>query len=104
MSKLPNTTEAVLLACLLNGERYGRELREEYGKRTGRPLPFGSLYVVLERMERAGLVGSRMSGYSRERGGNRRRYFRLRAEGRRALDALSTAIMSGALLSAGVSR
>lgn len=92
MRELPNTTEAVLLSCLLNGERYGLEFRELFRARTGKLLPFGSLYVTLDRMEKAGLIRSRQGEETHQRGGNRRRYYRLLAAGHRAYDAVSLAI------------
>ncbi len=79
-------TEAVLLGILVQAERYGRDIAREYKKRTGREIPVGSLYVTLDRMERSGLISSRMGVKAEELGGNRRQYFRIRAAGHRAFD------------------
>jgi DNA-binding PadR family transcriptional regulator len=82
----PTARELLLLRLLVPGERYGRELRIEYVRATGEPLPLGSLYVTLARMEDKGLIGGRMGEDTHERGGNRRKYYRLTAEGMRHLD------------------
>ena len=81
-----NMTEAVLLGILVHGERYGRDIAREYEGRTGRAIPVGSLYVTLDRMEGQGLISSRMGDRTRDLGGNRRQYFRIRAAGHRAFD------------------
>lgn len=79
--------EVTILTILSQGERYGREIREEYEARTGEPLPLGSLYVTLDRMEEKGYLRSRMGESTHSRGGNRRKYYRVAADGHRALDA-----------------
>ncbi len=60
------------------------EIRDEVEKRTGKPIPLGSLYVTLDRMESAGFVTSRLGESSHDRGGNRRRYFKLTGKGIKA--------------------
>jgi DNA-binding PadR family transcriptional regulator len=92
--KFPNNREAVILSVLINGERYGREIRDEYEKCSGDPMPLGSLYTTLDRMEQKGYVASRLSDRSYRRGGNRRRYFRITADGSSALDALAVRLAS----------
>jgi DNA-binding PadR family transcriptional regulator len=49
-----------LLALLSEGPKYGRQLREEFGARTGEawPLKAGQVYAALRRLERDGLVES----------------------------------------------
>jgi len=77
--------ETVILGILGGEECYGREIRGEYQARTGRPMPVGSLYVTLARMMARGLLAARIGEQTHKRGGNRRKYFRLTAAGRRAL-------------------
>lgn len=77
----PNQREAVVLAALLHGERYGRQIRDEYARRTGQDMPLGSLYTTLDRMEEKGLVRSRTGESNPDRGGNRRKYYKLTAAG-----------------------
>jgi len=85
-SSPPPRTWAVLLACLLHGEKFGLQIRDEYEERTGTPLPLGTLYVTLDRMADAGMLTSREGESNPERGGNRRRYFKITAIG---IDALN---------------
>ena len=88
---LPNMREAALLTILTTGEKYGRELRELYQKRTKIQLPLGSLYTTLDRMEDQGFVTSRMGDPNPERGGNRRKFYRITASGLRALNLMRDA-------------
>ncbi len=90
--RTPTDREAVLLQALVAGEKYGLELRDAYEAGSGRRMPFGSLYTTLDRMESKGFVESRIGEASAETGGNRRRYFRLRAEGAKALERYSAAL------------
>lgn len=85
-TKTANRREGVILSILLNGEKYGREIADEYKERTGNTLPLGSLYVTLDRMESKGFLRGRLGESSHERGGNRRKYFKITGIGHRALD------------------
>ena len=85
--RLPSQRQAVILSILINGEKYGREIRNEYEERTGRKMPLGSLYTTLSRMEAYGFVKSHMGESSHERGGNRRKYFEITARGQQTLSA-----------------
>ena len=79
--------ETELLALLVNAELYGREIRQQYERRYPHRLSYGALYTTLDRMETKGFVRSRLSNASSERGGNRRKYFKISALGERALTA-----------------
>ena len=83
---VPTSREAIIMGVLIHGEKYGREIREEYGRRAGKKMPLGSLYVTLDRMDQQGFLKSRFGDTPKGRGGNRRKYFRLTAVGHRALD------------------
>jgi PadR family transcriptional regulator len=85
---VPNSREATILAILTAGERYGREIRDGYEKRSGRAMPLGSLYTTLDRMEDAGLIKSRMGDPNPDRGGNRRKFYKITASGLRSLNEL----------------
>lgn len=93
--KLPSQRHAAILAILINGKKYGREIRNEYEKRTGQKLPLGSLYTTLMRMETYGFVSSWLGESTHERGGNRRKYFEVTAAGQRALNAFEKLITQG---------
>lgn len=83
--KLPSQREAVILSILINGEKYGREIRDEYETRTRMRMPLGSLYTTLSRIEAYGFITSWMGESTHERGGNRRKYFEIKAKGHMAL-------------------
>lgn len=91
--KMPSQREAAILSILINGEKYGLEIRNEYEDRTERQLPLGALYVALSRMEDSGLIESRMGESVHERGGNRRKYFKMTGLGERALAAFENHII-----------
>ncbi len=86
LKKFATQREAVILSILLNGERFGREIRDEYEKRTEEAMPVGSLYTTLERMEEYGYLASREGEPSDVRNSHKRRYFRLTALGSQAFD------------------
>ena len=92
--KMPSQREAAILSILINGEKYGREIRNEYEERTDCQLPLGALYVTLSRMEDSGFVESRMGESVHERGGNRRKYFKMTGLGERALAAYDEYILA----------
>ena len=78
--------QTVLLAIAhLRGEAYGVPIAEEIERRTGRSVAPAAVYITLRRLEEKGLVSSRMSDPTPERGGKARRYARLEREGARAL-------------------
>ena len=88
----PSTREAELMAVLIAGEKYGREVRDLYEQRSRRAMPLGSLYTTLDRMEDAGFVTSRLGDPGPDRGGNRRKYYKLTANGIASLNDLRAAI------------
>jgi PadR family transcriptional regulator, regulatory protein PadR len=92
--RIPSQREAAILSILINGEKYGREIRNQYEERTERQLPLGALYVTLSRMEDSGLIESRMGESVHERGGNRRKYFKMTGLGERALAAYDAYILA----------
>ncbi len=78
--------QAVLLAILrLRDNAYGVTIRRDISERTGRDVSFGAVYATLERLEAKGFVSSRFGEPTPERGGKRKRYFRVEAPGQRAL-------------------
>lgn len=80
--------QIVLLAILrLENEAYGREVREEIERRTGREVSYGAVYTALDRLERKGFVAYRMGDVTPERGGRAKKHFRVEPAGRAALRA-----------------
>jgi PadR family transcriptional regulator PadR len=86
--RLGRFEEIVLLALVrLRENAYGVPIRREIAERTGRDVSFGAVYTTLERLERKGYVSSRVGEPTPERGGRAKRYFRIEAPGRRALNS-----------------
>lgn len=78
--------QMVLFALVsLGDEGYGASIRREIMARTGRDISPGAVYTVLERLEGAGLVASRVGEPTAQRGGRRRKHYQLRPDGARLL-------------------
>lgn len=77
----------VLLACLRLGEdeAYAVSIADEIAARTGRSLQRASVYVTLQRLEKKGLVSTRLGDPRPERGGKARRLVCVEAAGRTAV-------------------
>jgi DNA-binding PadR family transcriptional regulator len=76
----------VLLALIrLGDEAYGVPISEAIEENSGREVALGSVYVTLERLQRKGLVTSRLGEPTPERGGRAKTYFRVTAKGLRAV-------------------
>jgi DNA-binding PadR family transcriptional regulator len=78
--------QLVLLALFRAGkDAYGVSIWRQIGERTGRDVSLGAVYKTLERLEDKGLVASREGAPTPERGGRRKKHYRLLAAGHRAL-------------------
>jgi PadR family transcriptional regulator PadR len=72
----------VLLALVgLGDEAYGVPIARAIEDSSGREVALGSVYLTLERLERKGLVTSRLGEPTPERGGRAKTYFRITAQG-----------------------
>jgi PadR family transcriptional regulator, regulatory protein PadR len=85
----------VLLALVrLGDEAYGVPIGRAIEESSGRAVAQGSVYLTLERLERKGLVTSRLGEPTPERGGRAKTYFHITAQGlrdvRRARETLMT--------------
>ncbi len=87
MSKTLGEFEQLVLFALVSLEEdaYGASIRREIERRTGRDVSAGAVYTVLERLETHGLVASWVGAPTAERGGRRRKHYRLEREGARLL-------------------
>jgi len=81
------TFEQLLLLALLRlgDDTYGVPIRDEIEARTGRTVSPGAIYTALDRLERRGLVRSRLGDPTAVRGGKRKRCYRLTATGSEAI-------------------
>lgn len=87
MSRSLGTFEMMILLALLKLEddAYGVRIRREIEARTGRAVSSGAVYTTLERLENRGFVHSWMGEPTAQRGGRRKKHYRLDASGGRAL-------------------
>lgn len=83
---LTRTEEILLLAVHdLGKDAYGVNVLRRAEEWTGRSFSTGAVYVPLDRMVKRGLLDSWEADPTPERGGRRKRYFRLTAGGVQAL-------------------
>ncbi|MFC2157003.1 PadR family transcriptional regulator [Acidobacteriota bacterium] len=86
---LSRPEEIVLMAVFrLKGNAYGVSIRVLVQEMTGKYWSIGSVYVPLERLEKKGYLSSSTSDPLPERGGRRKRVFRITAAGVRELNKL----------------
>ena len=78
--------QLILLAILrLRDDAYGVTIRAELADRTGRNVAPGAMYTALERLETKGLIASRMSDPTPQRGGRAKRKVTVTAAGMEAV-------------------
>ena len=81
--------EQLILLALLDlaeADAYGVPIRDSIERRTSRRVSTGAVYTALDRLSKRGLVSSRLGEPTAERGGRRKRFYRLQPAGIRALD------------------
>jgi len=84
--------QAVLLAIVrLDDNAYGRAILNEVAARLERDVAAGAVQATLDRLERKGLVRSRLGSGTPIRDGRARRFYAVQAEGRRALNEAKAA-------------
>lgn len=87
--------QAILLAILrLEDGAYGVAIRQELKACTGRKVSHGAAYVTLDRLQAKGLLESQLGESAPQRGGRRKRYFRVTPAGIEALRASRKALMT----------
>jgi DNA-binding PadR family transcriptional regulator len=103
--KIPQLGEfeqITLLALLrLEPDAYGASIQREIEMRTGRSVLLSSVYTTLDRLERKGLLSSWIGEPTPERGGRRKKHYRLEPVG---AEALSSALRVVRQLSSGIER
>lgn len=81
--------ELVLLTCaLLINNAYSVSIGAEIEEQTGRSITLSTVHTALYRLEKKGFVESYMGGNTGERGGRKKRLYRITASG---FDALNQA-------------
>ena len=75
----------LLMVAVLDGEAYGVTISQEIERAMGRLVTFGTVHNTLIRLEEKGFVRSELGGATTQRGGRRKRLFRITALGSRAI-------------------
>jgi DNA-binding PadR family transcriptional regulator len=85
----------ILVAILrLRDEAYAVAVAREIETTAGRAVLLPAVYAALERLERNGLLASRMGQPTPERGGRAKRYFRVTPTGLRAVKDTQRALVA----------
>ena len=80
-----------LLAILrLEDEAYGVTIKEEISEMTNREISYGTLYSYLDQLFKKDLVTKTKGDPTHERGGRRKIYYQVTAQGVKALQAAYT--------------
>lgn len=78
--------QMTMLALIhLENEAYGAAIRQLLAEQVNRNVAIGALYSTLERLERKGMVESRLGEATAQRGGRAKRYFKVTIQGHSAL-------------------
>ena len=88
--------ELLLLQVLsqLEPHCHGAAIRDAAETSAGRLITPGAIYTALDRLERRGLVASRLGDPTARRGGKRRRLYQLDPAAHAALDEARTSLLS----------
>jgi len=87
MKLLTRAEELILWAIVrLKSDAYCVPIRDTISIITGEEWPLGSIYMPLDRLVKNGFLTSRLSESTPERGGRRKRIYRLTPEGYAALE------------------
>lgn len=73
--------EIVLLLLLMKDETYGVDIVREYESQLAQSISLPAIHVVLKRLEKKGLVHSKMGEPTAERGGRRKRLYQATNKG-----------------------
>src|SRR5688572_30861005 len=85
-SDLGEFEELVLLSVAVHSpEAYSVVIADELESQTGKTVTTGAVHAALQRLENKGLVSSQMGEATSERGGRRKRIFKVTMAGSRIL-------------------
>ena len=81
--------ETIHLLAILRREEdaYGITIKDEISEMTGREISYGTLYSYLDQLFKKGLVNKTAGNPTPERGGRRKIFYTLTAEGVKSLQA-----------------
>jgi PadR family transcriptional regulator PadR len=75
----------LLLVGILGEEAYAFKMADEFESQTGRSVSIGAVHSTLDRLEGKGFLNSEMGNSTAERGGRRKRIFKITALGKKVL-------------------
>ena len=86
--------EQLLLMALsqLGADASSVDVRELIEARTGRTISPGAIYTAFQRLERRGFIASVFGDPTPQRGGKRKKLYKLRPAGARSLAAMQSAL------------
>lgn len=76
----------LLIVAILHDNAYGISVMEEIENQTNRKINISAVHSALDRLEQKGFLESEVGGATKERGGRRKRYFRITMVGSEALN------------------
>ena len=76
----------LLVVAILQENAYGVSVMEEIENQTGRRINISAVHSALDRLESKGFLKSEVGGATAERGGRRKRFFRITIAGQKSLD------------------
>lgn len=86
---LGNLEETILLiVAVMSDEAYGYTVSEEYFRNMENRISISAVHTVLKRLEKKGLIKSEMGGATAERGGRRKRIFKVSEAGMNTLESI----------------
>ena len=96
MNDYPGEFEQLVLFALVRLAKtaYGVTIRQEIESRAKRHVSAGAVYTALERMEEKGYVSSWLGEPTRQRGGKRKKFYKLEPMGAKALGSAYAAIQA----------
>ncbi len=80
----------LLMVAALTGEAYGVNITHEIIEKTARDTRLNQVHASLHRLEEKGMIISKMSKPTAERGGRRKRIFKITAYGRQTLSEIQS--------------
>jgi DNA-binding PadR family transcriptional regulator len=86
-SSLGEFEEVVLLTvAVLYENAYGISIKEDIEKRLSRKVSVGAMRTALSRLEKKGFLRSEFGDATPERGGKRKRFYKVTPHGKKALE------------------
>ncbi|WP_020530093.1 PadR family transcriptional regulator [Flexithrix dorotheae] len=81
-NQLGNLEEMILLVvAIMNDQAYGVSITDEYNQQSGNNISLSAVHTVLRRLEKKGLIKSDMGGATQDRGGRRKRLYKITSYG-----------------------